>query len=146
MPARSFGSGEVRRTARRRPEVGNFEGKAFESLGFDRRNFEVTGSRDELCRGWRRQPVELQAQAAMFLDAVVRALVQVHGHVGRHICARDVEMRQVLAGGEQQRPCQQGAQVTIESSGAHGGSAGSVSGGFRDGNSPIIAATHMAAH
>ena len=146
LPARSFGSGEVRWAARGRPEVGKIESQAFESLGFNRRDLEETGDRVNLRRGRRRQAVELQAQAAMFLRAMVLALLQVTLHfadTGR-ICGLDMEMRQVLTGRHQQRHRQQAAQIDVQASGAHGGMARSLSGGFPTGNSPIIAAIVMA--
>ncbi len=112
LSARGFGSGEVRRAARRRPEVGKIEGEAFEPLGFNRGDLEKPGDWRDWPGGRRRQAVELQAQGAMFLCAIVLALVQVRLRAGR-IGGLDVEMRQVLAGRRQQRHRQQAAQIDV---------------------------------
>jgi DNA polymerase-3 subunit delta len=94
------------------------ECQTLEAFGFDGREEDKEGGGFGRRRGWRRQPVELEAQRAVLARAMVARIIDVRGR--RRIATREVEMRKVLTRRHEQGDRQQRAELGLEAGAAHG--------------------------
>ncbi len=80
--------------------MGKIESEPFEAFGLERGDKEEPGDGRLERPGRRRQAIELQAQAAMIRSGLVQRIGVRRGHL------RYMEVRQVLAAGDEQRGAQ----------------------------------------
>jgi DNA polymerase III subunit delta len=100
--------------------VRRLERQTLEAFGFDGREEGEQGGRLDRGRGRSGQLVELQAERAVIFGGVFRRLFGVDVRGGGRIGARDMEMRQVLAGRHEQGDRQQRAELGLEAGATHG--------------------------
>ena len=98
--------------------MGKIESEPFEAFGLERGDKEEPGDGRLERRGRRRQAVELQAQAAMIRSGLVQRIGVRRGHL------LHMEVRQVLAAGDEQGSAQhragQDPEPSVSEKGPHG--------------------------